>query len=216
MARKSEGEAMHPAALAIELTLVFLTPPLVIASGLLPRVMVMPALWLVFLYAGWIMVRNRMTLFAGGGGAVVLVPMLLRAAMVIAGMALFTAVFYPDRLFALVIEKPDLWVMVMVFYPLLSVLPQEIAFRRFFFERYRPLFGEGEVMLVINAAVFAYVHIVFLNPVALLFTFVGGLLFAYTYNRSRSVLLVSLEHALYGNAIYTLGLGHFFYHNGVH
>jgi uncharacterized protein len=216
MARKSEGEAMHPAALAIELTLVFLTPPLVIASGLLPRVMVMPALWLVFLYAGWIMVRNRMTLFAGGGGAVVLVPMLLRAAMVIAGMALFTAVFYPDRLFALVIEKPDLWVMVMVFYPLLSVLPQEIAFRRFFFERYRPLFGEGEVMLVINAAVFAYVHIVFLNPVALLFTFVGGLLFAYTYDRSRSVLLVSLEHALYGNAIYTLGLGHFFYHNGVH
>lgn len=68
--------------------------------------------------------------------------------------------------------------------------------------------------MLINAALFGYVHIVFGNLLAVVFTVIGGLLFAYTYLKSRSVFLVSVEHAVYGNALYTFGLGRFFYHNG--
>ncbi|WP_423804206.1 hypothetical protein [Nitrosomonas nitrosa] len=44
------------------------------------------------------------------------------------------------------------------------------------------------------------------------FTFVGGIMFAYTYHRHRSLLLASIEHALYGCFVFTIGLGWFFYH----
>jgi CAAX protease family protein len=40
---------------------------------------------------------------------------------------------------------------------------------------------------------------------------VAGLLFASTYERSRSTLLVSIEHALYGDVVFTVGLGSLFY-----
>ncbi len=43
----------------------------------------------------------------------------------------------------------------------------------------------------------------------------GGWLFADTYRQSRSLWLVCLEHALYGDLIFTIGLGTFFYHGAV-
>jgi hypothetical protein len=45
----------------------------------------------------------------------------------------------------------------------------------------------------------------------MILTFFGGYLFAYTYAKTRSLLLVSIEHALYGCLLYTIGLGRFFY-----
>jgi membrane protease YdiL (CAAX protease family) len=41
---------------------------------------------------------------------------------------------------------------------------------------------------------------------------IGGLLFALTYQHSGSLLLTCLDHALFGNFIFTVGLGQFFYH----
>jgi uncharacterized protein len=40
----------------------------------------------------------------------------------------------------------------------------------------------------------------------------GGLLFSLTYQRSGSLLLTSIDHALFGNFIFTIGLGQFFHH----
>ena len=40
----------------------------------------------------------------------------------------------------------------------------------------------------------------------------GGWLFARRYQRTRSLLTVSVEHALYGVLIFTIGLGDLFYH----
>ena len=40
---------------------------------------------------------------------------------------------------------------------------------------------------------------------------VGGLMFANTYRRTNSLFLVSLEHALYGNTLFFIGLGWFFW-----
>jgi membrane protease YdiL (CAAX protease family) len=54
-------------------------------------------------------------------------------------------------------------------------------------------------------------HIVFRNPLALLLTFAGGVLFAKTYSDTRSLLISMVEHTLYGNYIFTIGLGKYLY-----
>lgn len=61
------------------------------------------------------------------------------------------------------------------------------------------------------AWVFSFGHIIYYHPFSLLATLVGGYLFAYTYWKSRSLLAASMEHALYGCFLYTIGLGRFFY-----
>ena len=43
----------------------------------------------------------------------------------------------PDHLFDLPRQRPWLWLAVMVFYPLVSVYPQELVFRAFVLQRYR-------------------------------------------------------------------------------
>ena len=99
----------------------------------------------------------------------------------------------------------------MISYPVLSVVPQEIIFRAFFFHRYSSLFAHRRVIILINGALFAFAHILFRNWVAVIGSFVVGLLWAMTYLESRSLLVVSIEHALYGNFVFTLGIGYYFY-----
>jgi hypothetical protein len=105
--------------------------------------------------------------------------------------------------------------LVMMLYPLLSVVPQEFLFRIYFMQRYRPLFGEGALMLWVNALVFGWAHIFFLNPIAPLLSVIAGLLLADTWRRTRSLRAVWLEHALYGQIVFTCGLGWFFFHGSV-
>jgi membrane protease YdiL (CAAX protease family) len=85
-------------------------------------------------------------------------------------------------------------------------------YRAFFFHRYRRLFGEGGRMVLASALAFGFVHIIFGHWISVVLSTAGGLLFAATYARSRSLLLTSLEHAFFGDLIFTIGLGQFFYH----
>jgi uncharacterized protein len=119
--------------------------------------------------------------------------------------------FRPDLLFNFVHREPLLWAVVMVLYPLLSVYPQGIIFRAYFVHRFRPLFSGENSMILASAAAFAFMHIVFRNPIAVVYTFAGGVLFARRYYRSGSLLVSSLEHALYGCWMFTVGLGPYFY-----
>lgn len=134
-----------------------------------------------------------------------------RAAGVGVLLLLATWWMWPDQFLRLVRERPQVWVLVMLLYPLLSVAPQEYIFRVYFMQRYRPLFGTGAGMLWVNALVFGWAHVFFLNPVAPILSVAGGWLFANTWRRTRSLRLVCLEHALYGQIIFTVGLGWFFY-----
>jgi len=113
--------------------------------------------------------------------------------------------------FALARERPLLWVAVLLCYPILSALPQELIFRVFFFHRYRVLFPAVWQRSLLSAAVFALSHLVLGNWVAPLLSLAGGLLFAYTYAKTGSLALVALEHGLWGNWLFTLGLGAYFY-----
>lgn len=115
------------------------------------------------------------------------------------------------ELFGLPRFNTRLWAFIMVFYPVVSVWPQEVIYRAFFFHRYRCVLPRPWMRIFASAAAFGFMHILFLNPIAPLLTFIGGVLFGHTYERSRSVLAVSIEHAIYGCWVFTVGLGAYFY-----
>jgi membrane protease YdiL (CAAX protease family) len=130
-------------------------------------------------------------------------------------MAFVVALLLPERLFAILRERPLLWAAIMIFYPLFSVYPQELIYRTFLFHRYEPIFRTAWLRVGASAVSFGYMHIVFENLIAVVMTVAGGFLFALTYERSRSTLLVSFEHALYGCFVFTIGLGAYFYGGNV-
>ena len=128
-----------------------------------------------------------------------------------AGLAIACAVFRYDLLFAFPRNHTLIWLLVMVLYPLLSVYPQELIYRTFFFHRYSRLFPTEFSRIVMSGFCFGLAHLFFANWIAPVLTALGGVLFARTYSRSGSTLLVSVEHSLWGNFIFTIGLGWYFY-----
>jgi len=59
---------------------------------------------------------------------------------------------------------------------------------------------------------FGFAHIILGNWLAVALSCVGGLLFAFTYHTSNSLLLACVDHAIFGNFLFTIGLGRLFYH----
>ncbi len=108
-------------------------------------------------------------------------------------------------------ETPRMWLAVMLAYPLLSVYPQELIFRTFLFHRYRALFPGDRALVAASALAFGLAHLFFANWLAPVLSTAGGWLFARTYLRSRSTLQATVEHGLWGDVIFTVGLGWYFY-----
>jgi hypothetical protein len=55
-------------------------------------------------------------------------------------------------------------------------------------------FHAGRKMVLANALVFTYAHILYLNPFAPVLSLIVRLTFAETYRRTHSLALVTLEH----------------------
>jgi membrane protease YdiL (CAAX protease family) len=132
----------------------------------------------------------------------------LAGAVCMAGVVLLLA---PERFLSFPRENTRVWAIIMILYPVFSVYPQELVYRTFLFHRYRTLFRSQAALILASAFAFGLMHIVFLHWLSVLMTFAGGLLFAWTYARTRSTLAVTVEHALYGCFVFTVGLGSFFY-----
>lgn len=123
-----------------------------------------------------------------------------------------TWVEFPQLFLAFPIYRTELWQFVVLAYPLMSVAPQELIYRTFFFHRYGPLFGNARgIAIVSNGLLFGFGHIIFWNPIAVIGTAVIGILLAYRYETTRSFWAVWLEHSLYGVLVFTVGLGGFFF-----
>lgn len=122
---------------------------------------------------------------------------------------LLTYFTMPTYLFFLPRKEPDMWMLIMFFYPIMSVVPQGIIYRLFYFKRYAKLFNSSIALIVANGLFFCFAHIMFNNFIALAFTFVGGMLFAWRYNKTQSLLISALEHAMYGNLLFTIGIGRY-------
>lgn len=196
----------------LETFLLFVLPPMVIVLGYVPKVAVMPLLWVATLYAYVLLRRSKSFELLFHFDRQELVVILKRFAVFAPALGIFTWLFYPELLFSFVEQRPKLWLFVMILYPILSALLQEILFRAFFEYRFMNIIKNEKVFLLVNALIFSYVHAVFGNLIAVTFTFIGALLFMKTYQQSRSVLMSTIEHGLYGNLIFTLGIGYFFYH----
>ena len=138
--------------------------------------------------------------------------MLLVAVWVLrwAGLRGYLGVPIDIKLLGLLIENPTFWVMFMLIYPTSSVWPQEMIYRRVFIVRYRPTLGDGVWLILVNALVFGWAHVLYEKGWAIFFTLIGGWLFAETYHRTRLLLSVCLEHALYGCWLFSVGLGSYF------
>jgi len=127
------------------------------------------------------------------------------------GIIIITTLFVwftnKEELFNVLFNKPKLWIFILFIYSLFSVYPQEIIYRTFFFQRYSIIFRNQKLMIFINAIVFSLAHIFFRNTLVMILTFLGGLLFAITFIKTRSTLLVTIEHAIYGSWLFTVGMG---------
>jgi len=201
--------------LALEFSALFFGLPLLIYFRILPNLPI-PYLLVIALAAFFVLRRDpgfhSARLFTWGNVHQHLVPLLLRDLLFLIFLGIAVRVFAPDLLFSFVKRAPAFWAVVMLLYPLLSVYPQELLYRAFLFHRYGPLFGSGWVMLLASALAFGFVHIIFGNWLSVALCVIGGLLFSLTYHSSGSLLLTCLDHAIFGNFIFTIGLGRFFYH----
>lgn len=121
-------------------------------------------------------------------------------------------IFLPrEQLFYLPLQKTGLWMLIMIFYPIWSAFTQEVIYRGFYFHRYKSLFKSEYHAVIINGILFGILHIIFRNWIAVLGSTIIGLVWASSYIKHRSILMASVEHAIVGNYLFTIGLGNYFY-----
>lgn len=209
---------MTRTALASEFLLLFVGLPLAYRFSPV-QVPPLPLLWAVAGYALWQLLRDprfdrtklwnidRLPRRLG----------VILAIFVVVALAIWLGVrrFAPQSEWSLVRPHPVFWAVVMVAYPAASVYPQGVLYRAFFFERYSELFPGKWAMILASATVFAFLHIIFRNWLAVDLTFAGGLLFAARYAETESLAASNFEHALYGCWLFTVGLGQYFYHGTI-
>lgn len=203
--------------LAAEFLMIVLVVPFLM-MGKLKGGLLFAVLWLVLIYCIWIYRRLRpeetIKSFWDGGALrdrALWKPILARFAVSAVAMLGLLFVLNPEKFLELPSERPRLWLTIMFFYPMISVIPQEFIFRTYFFERYKALFPTHNAMVTASALAFGFAHIVLQNWVAVVLTTVGGFYFASTYRKRRSMALVWAEHAIYGCFLFTIGLGTYFY-----
>ncbi len=132
---------------------------------------------------------------------------LIRGLVIIITTIIF--VWFTDKnvLFYVPQNNPRLWGIILFVYSFFSVFPQELMYRTFYFSRYKSIFKNTTWLIFINALVFSIAHVLFKNTLVLLITFIGGLLFALSYYKTKSTMYVTLEHAIYGCWLFTVGMG---------
>jgi uncharacterized protein len=205
-------------ALIVEFLLLFVAMPLTYRFAPF-RIPALPLLWVVAAYAWWQLMRDvhfdraRMWNIGTLPGRVWVILTIFAVVAVLIWLGVRW--FAPELEWSFAKQHPGFWAIVMVAYPVLSVYPQGIIYRAFFFEHYGALFPSRWAMIVASAAAFAFMHLIFRNWLAVGLTFAGGLLFAWRYGETGSLATSSFEHALYGCWLFTVGLGQYFYHGTI-
>lgn len=135
--------------------------------------------------------------------------------LVLAIGVLLATTLAPESLFWIPREAPELWLLIMILYPLISAIPQELVFRVLFFARYGMLFKNPRQAMLINGGCFALAHLFLWNVPAVVLSGVGGVIFAYAYQQRGSFGFACLLHSVAGQILFTTGAGVFFYHDFV-
>jgi len=205
------------ARLWVEFVLIFAVAPVVMAVALppgwlFPALFGVTALGLVLLRRTpgfhWpdLLAGRRLLAQRGIWGVV-----LVFAALTSAASLAVLLVMRPEALFFLPRHRPGLLLMILVLYPLLSALPQEILFRVLFFRRFGALLPGVRGAIVLNGVLFSLAHLMYWSWIVSAMTFVGGLVFAWAYEVRQSFLLAVALHAVAGWILFSLGMGVYFY-----
>jgi membrane protease YdiL (CAAX protease family) len=209
--------ALRVAWLVFEIVVLYLAVPFVllhlILAYKLPLFTVLPPMLIAFVailaFDRGFSLRKEL---AGGLRLWHLLAILLTFLLLGGAVAYGVSQLMPRQFLDMATNRPEVWKRVMLLYPLMSVLPQEIAYRTFFFHRYGPLFtGHRWALILINGLLFGFGHMLFANWSAVGGTMVTGMLFAWRYERTRSFWAVMVEHTLWGWLVFTVGLGGFFF-----
>jgi hypothetical protein len=127
-------------------------------------------------------------------------------------VAYYVAELHPNWFMEFPRNRPETYKKIMLLYPAMSVVVQELVYRTFFFHRYGALFGRAWwLAIVLNGVLFGIGHIVIGTELAVYGTMATGALFAYRYATTRSFWAVFIEHTLWGALVFTVGLGRFFF-----
>ncbi|WP_204112918.1 CPBP family intramembrane glutamic endopeptidase [Shimia biformata] len=214
------GFQLHPASrlwLWAEFVTFYLVAPVAIAV-FLPATWMFPALFLV---TGIGLVLLHVTKgfdwhdLRHGLDAVRPRDMLLFAVLMLGLCLAVIMATAPGQAFALLKQNPGMLLVIALFYPIVSALPQEVIFRPLFFRRYGRILPGGKKAIVLNAAVFSLAHLMYWSGIVAVMTFVGGLLFAWAYEIRRSFLLALALHSVAGVVLFAVGLGIYFYSGNV-
>lgn len=220
----SDGEALRivpqrRAYLAVEFAVLFIVMPTLYMRYRPLLIHPFPVIWGFAALCAWVLRRNGslslQDLWGDYPDKKQIMTVIARFAFMAVLLMLYVLLLEPERLFAFPRSSPVSWFLFVVLYPVISVIPQGIIYRVFVFRRYQELFGTGWTIIAASGLVFSYAHIVYRNPIALILTLFGGFFFAHTHARSDSPWFSHMEHALYGNFVFTIGLGYYIYSGAI-
>jgi len=200
--------------LIAELLVIYCAAPLLLRR-ISNRFALLSALWLGTVYALVILRHapgfNSRSLWNPQPLAQAIPGILALFAFAAAVIAFAVWKLHRQRLFAFPRSHPLLWTAILLLYPVLSVYPQGVVYRAFFFQRYQPLFPSPVALILASGVAFAFAHIIFRNKWSLVLTFAAGILFAWRYESTNSLFVSCFEHTLYGCYMFTVGLGGLFF-----
>ena len=201
---------MHRLFKFLELFLLFIVIPGILATTLYAPIKI-GAVVMALLYVLALTYKNRANLnfsisFKKPSKPYIVRVLLLSVLLILLGVILINFI-NADLLFTVVKSKPKLWVVILFVYAFLSVIPQELVYRSFFYFRYRSLFANKKLFSIVNVVCFSWCHVFLNNIWVMLITALAGILFVYTYEKEKSLFWTVVEHSLYGNLVFTLGLG---------
>ena len=184
-----------------------------IAFHVIPILLVLGALCALYLVrSGAIELR---ALWSPSGGRVWLRGILQLFVPVAILLAVLAGLFLRTHFLTFPVDAPMRWAGFMLLYPVLAAYPQELVFRAFFFARYGSLFSSPLLLVLCNGVSFGLAHLFYGNWIAVVLATMGGLLFAYRYVRTGSLLAAAVEHGLWGNFLFTIGVGWYFYSGSI-
>jgi uncharacterized protein len=206
---KSPANKASSTFIILELLILFVVLPLLYAFNLLPFHKIIPLVILLAYCTIILLIQGQLIMSKfkfETEWKIILFRFTLVTALILVSIKLFSS--YP--LISDLSENKKLLYMLLL-YPFLSALPQEVIFREFFFYRYGNIFKKPKLLIFVNVLLFAFAHIYFGNWIVIAFTLIGGLIFALTFLKTRSIMVVAIEHSLYGLVILASGLSPHFY-----
>jgi membrane protease YdiL (CAAX protease family) len=92
----------------------------------------------------------------------------------------------------------------LLFIPLSVV--QEVVFRGILMKMMRHVFSNPVFVILLNSAVFAFIHVIYLNATFVLpMTFIAGIGFAWMYYQYKNLVLISISHTILNFVAMILG-----------